>query len=80
MKVVRSEEELAEARAILVHMEADPAFITQPAYRANAERWPDHSISFIDIHMEYLGIHPEISTKNYISNLRLKLRKTKQYK
>ncbi len=76
MKVIRDETELIEAKAVLRRMEADPSFITESAYRANAERWPEHRISFIDIHMEYLNTHPQISTKDYISNLRLKLRKT----
>ena len=76
MKTVRNEAELEEARSVLLKMEADPSFITESAYRANAERWPKHRISFIDLHMEYLNIHQQISTKDYIANLRLKLRKT----
>lgn len=76
MKAVRSEEEVAQAKDMLLKMEADPAFITKPAYRANADLWPKHRISFIEIHLEYLHNNPQISTKDYISNLRLKLRKT----
>lgn len=76
MKTIRDEVELAQARDILKRMEADPSFITKPAYRANTEKWPKHRISFIEIHMEYLNAYPQISTKDYISNLRLKLRKT----
>ena len=80
MKVTRNEVELTEAKTVLLQMEADPAFVTESAYRANIERWPKNRIPFIDIHMEYLNAHPQISTKDYISNLRLKLRKTKRYK
>lgn len=80
MKSVRDQEELAEAKSVLLIMEADPAFITESAYRANTELWPKHRMSFIDVHMEYLRTHPQISTKDYISNLRLKLRRTKTVK
>lgn len=71
---------MAEAKSVLMIMEADPAFITESAYRANTELWPKHRISFIDAHMEYLQTHPQVSTKDYISNLRLKLRKSKTVK
>ncbi|HYF96718.1 MAG TPA: hypothetical protein VD947_01630 [Patescibacteria group bacterium] len=76
MKTIRAEVDLAEAKSLLLQMEADSSFVTQSAYRANIERWPKNRISFIDIHMEYLRTHPQISIKDYISNLRLKLRKT----
>lgn len=80
MKSLRSEAELAKAKAVLLRLEADPSFITESAYRANAERWPKNRITFIDIHMEYLNTHPEISVEDYLSNLRLKIRKSTTYK
>lgn len=76
MKGIRDQDDLAEAKSLLLEMEASPAFITKSAYRANAELWPKHRISFIDLHIEYLCAHPQVSTKDYLSNLRLKLRKT----
>ena len=76
MKTIRAEIDLAEAKALLLQMEADSSFVTESAYSSNVERWPKNRISYIDIHMEYLRTHPQISTKDYISNLRLKLRKT----
>jgi hypothetical protein len=80
MKSLRTEAELTKARDILVRMEADSSLITKSAYRANAERWPKNRITFIDIHMEYLNIHPEITVEDYLSNLRLKIRKNTTYK
>ena len=76
MKSTRDEIEIANAKAILLKMEADPTFNTESAYRANVNLWPKHRISFIEIHLEFLHNNPQISTKDYISNLRLKLRKT----
>lgn len=75
MKQVRAESDLTEARADLLKIEADSAFITRSSYSANTSLWPDNRISFIDIHLAYLKSHPQVSVKNYISNLRLRLRK-----
>jgi hypothetical protein len=75
LKTIRNESDLIEAKEILLLMEQDPNYITEPAYRANAEVWPDHQISFIECHLHYLKAHPEVSAKHYISNLRLKLKK-----
>lgn len=75
MKTIRGEDEIANAKALLLKMKADPAFITDSAYRANTALWPKHRIPFVEVHLEYLHNNPQISTKDYISNLRLKLRK-----
>lgn len=76
MKQRRNEEDLIAVREILAEMEEDPAFVTESTYFANADIWPDHSIPFVEIHLAYLRSHPQISPEHYISNLRLKLRKT----
>jgi hypothetical protein len=76
MKGLRDQNDLATARDVLIKMEANPAFITESAYRANSELWPKHRISFIDVHIEYLRANPQVPVKDYLSNLRLKLRRT----
>lgn len=76
MKGLRDQDDLATARDVLIKMEANPAFITESAYRANSELWPKHRISFIDVHIEYLRANPQVPVKDYLSNLRLKLRRT----
>lgn len=77
MKATRDEVDLEEARELLLKMESSPSYITESAYRANAELWPKNRMPFIEVHLEYLRSYPQISTKDYISNLRLKLRRTK---
>ena len=74
MKLVRDEEELLEVRDYLQEMEKDPTFTTVSAYRADAVRWPKHRISFIENHLNYLRTHPQISTNDYLINLRIQLR------
>lgn len=76
MKTIRNEQEILDAKDVLVKMEQSSEYITVSAYRANADLWPDHRISFIDNHLNYLKSHPDVSVKLYISNLRLKLRKS----
>lgn len=64
-----------EIAAALRNMEDDPVFVTNSAYRANAELWPDHRISFVNSHLGYLKTHPAVDPKHYLSNLKLILRK-----
>jgi hypothetical protein len=53
----------------------DPKYITKPAYGANVELWPDHSVPFVDSHLRYLKAHPKLLPEHYLANLRLMLRK-----
>ena len=76
MKAVRNDLELMQAKEVLLAMESDPAFITKSSYSANGDLWVDHRISFIDVHLLYLKSHPQVNAGHYISNLRLRLRKT----
>ena len=57
-------------------MQDDPSFITKTAYRANVALWPENTITFIDTHLAYLRAHPKVDRQSYISNLRLRLRKS----
>ena len=64
-------EEVIEA---LQKMEADPSYVTESAYRANADLWPGNRISFVDAHLLYLKSHPAMKPEHYLSNLRLMIR------
>lgn len=63
-----------EAREILVAMVEDNSYNTPTTYCTNEDLYPDHRMSFVDQHMEYLRSHPSVSTKHYLSNLRLRTR------
>jgi hypothetical protein len=63
-----------EIEQMLHTMAADMAFNTESGYTANAVRYPDNVISFIDKHKDYLIAHPAIDPKLYMANLRLKTR------
>lgn len=64
-----------EIRTALEGMEDNPSLVTDSAFRANAEKWPENTISFVDRHLEYLRQHPKTDPQHYLSNLRLRLRK-----
>lgn len=76
VKMIRKDSELEEARNLLLEMQNDPLLVTPTAYRANSELWPNNEISFVDAHLTYLKAYPQITVQDYISNLRLKLKKT----
>lgn len=64
-----------EIVAALTSLQTNPLYLTEPAYRGNSEKWPDHQISFIDFHLGYLKSQPTLNPWHYLSNLKLKLRK-----
>ncbi len=61
--------------AALKLLQRNPIYLTEPAYRGNAEKWPGHQISFVDFHLNYLKTNPSLSPNHYIANLKLMLRK-----
>lgn len=63
-----------EIVAVLESMEADGSMLTAAAYRANTEKWPTNSISFVETHISYLKTHPAVNPSYYLSNLKLMLR------
>lgn len=67
-----------EIKAALKSLEASSDYLTKPNYRGTSERWTNNYTSFIDYHLNYLKIHPTLNPEQYISNLRLSLRKTKR--
>ena len=64
-----------EIRTALQTMETNPTLVTNSAFRANTEKWPTNSISFVENHLNYLKLHPKTDPQHYLSNLRLMLRK-----
>jgi hypothetical protein len=70
--------EETEIIAALEVMEADPNMVTESAYRANTEKWPDNRITFIENHVTYLRLHPNVNPRYYLANLRLMLRKNSE--
>jgi hypothetical protein len=65
-----------EVVVTLKNMETNPYLVTKSVYKGNAELWPDHKMSFVEYHVEYLRVHPNLDSKQYLANLRLMLRKT----
>lgn len=63
-----------EIKGILAQMDKDTIYNTEPSYSANGDKYPDHSMPFVDKHMNYLRTHPSIDPQQYISNLRLMTR------
>lgn len=64
-----------EIKATLQAMEENPSLVTKSAFRANSEKWPDNTISFVENHLDYLRSHPKTDPEQYLSNLRLRIRK-----
>jgi hypothetical protein len=62
---------LAELNSML----EDPAFITTDAYSPDSANYPDNRISFVDQHLRYLRTHKKVDPVQYLSNLRLMIRK-----
>lgn len=61
-------------------MESSAIYLTKPNYRGVSERWTDNYTSFVDYHLNYLRVHPSLNPEQYISNLRLTLRKSPRYR
>ncbi|HEX9153286.1 MAG TPA: hypothetical protein VF809_00525 [Candidatus Saccharimonadales bacterium] len=64
-------EEGADTLRELTIMAKDLVYNTGSSFSADAERYPDNKIPFVDKHMKYLNAHPSVNPQQYISNLRL---------
>jgi len=58
----------------LKDMVSDTAYNTTSSYSANSELYPDHKISFVSKHKDYIFNHPATNPQQYLSNLRLMTR------
>lgn len=63
-------------REVLAKMEADTT-LRRPksTYSSNTALYPDNQIPFIDKHVAYLLDHPKVDPLQYLSNLKLMLKK-----
>lgn len=68
---VSEDEIISELKAMI----DNSLYLTEPAYRGNAEKWPGNEISFIDFHLGYLKVHPALDPYHYMANLKLTLKK-----
>jgi hypothetical protein len=64
-------------KTALETMEKDGVFYTPPSFTANVESYPDNVMPFVTAHMNYLMKHADVNPQQYISNLRLRSRKTR---
>jgi len=64
-------EEGVELLKTLRKMNRDEAYNTKPSFSANSELHPDHLISFVEKHVNYIRSHPSTDPQHYLSNLRL---------
>lgn len=64
-----------KVRARLIDMLGNDGYATASTYNANAIKYPDHRMPFIDKHMQYLENHPAVDIEQYLSNLKLISRK-----
>jgi hypothetical protein len=72
---VQKDEIVTQLQAML----ENPDLITEPGFRANAEQWPNHSIPFVENHVDYLSTHKNVNPTYYLSNLKLQLLRRKQF-
>lgn len=68
-----------EVIAALRSMKNSAVYLTKPNYRGVSVRWTNNYTSFVDYHINYLKLHPTLKPEQYISNLRLTLRKTPRH-
>ncbi len=63
-------------RAKLKEMVLNPGLnTTATSYSSNAELYPDGQMPFVEKHLAYLINHPNVDPEQYLSNLRLMLKK-----
>ena len=67
-------EEGLQAKTQLQRMFVDATYNTPASYTANSTLYPDNMIPFVDKHMDYLSVHPQLDTHSYLANLRLRSR------
>ena len=66
-----SPEQLEEAYDQLKKMSKNMLYKTEETYAANEDKYPSHSRTFVQKHIEYLRTHPNVNCSHYIANLKL---------
>lgn len=51
------------------------SMITKPGFSPNAEVWPDNQVPFIELHLAYIRAHKNVNPQDYLSNLRLMVKR-----
>lgn len=70
-KSYMQETEVLEELQVLLK---DKTYNTVPGYSIDTETYPDHSVPFVEDHVNYLRKHPYVNPAHYLSNLRLMLK------
>ncbi len=60
-----------EIKQTLLLMTKNRIYNTKPSYSANIARYPNNLIPFVDKHMNYLNVHPNLDPDHYLANLRM---------
>lgn len=68
-----SQEEIISS---LGSLQASALYLTQSVRRYNTDKWPNNQMSFVEFHMSYLKAHPLLDPRQYVSNLKLILKKS----
>jgi len=53
----------------------DPTMITNTGFSPNTELWPDNRVPFVEMHLSYIRAHKNVNPQDYLSNLRLMIKK-----
>jgi len=60
-----------EIKMELQQMSESELYNTKSTYTANSLLYPDHLISFVDKHMNYIINHPALEPSTYVANIKL---------
>lgn len=56
-------------------LEQDPSMITESIYSPAACDYPDNQMPFAQVHLNYLRKHKKVDPRQYLSNLRIMIKK-----
>lgn len=65
-----------EVITALGSLQASGLYLTRSVHRYNTDKWPNNKMSFVEFHMSYLKAHPMLDPRQYLSNLKLILKKS----
>lgn len=63
-----------EVEKILTDMEQDSTYNTNPGFVRDTPQSEKRSVTFTELHVDYLRKHPKINPEHYLSNLRTMLK------
>lgn len=65
---------MEEIDEILTEMETSDSYATKPGFVRDTPQDEKRSVSFKEVHLDYLRKHPKINPEHYLSNLRTMLK------